>query len=937
MAPAIPCGRAGASGIGNSPAKMTEYKDIAEQTVVVVLAAGQGKRMGGNAAKVCFEIDGVPAINRLITTFRKQGFNNFLVVIGARAEQVLDTVNKEHPGLMFVYQSPQLGTGHAAKIAAQSLQRVGHTGGVLVTMGDKFIEEAAIETLVRGFVEQHADMVLLTIPKTPATESSRLGQRPSRSGTGGRVLLDDAGQAIDIIEQPDLTRQAIIDELNPCLRRGKSNKIASLEILKVVNKYISSPEKQDAAIAKLLELARTAGHITKRRLERVLRSEQLRIRHSEFDIRNSGAACTAINPSLYLFKADAFYQGVEMIDNDNAQREYYLTDIVRHLAKVVDTQGTARFRTRTVPIDNPEWIQGFNSPDELLAIQDYVRRKKPAKEKVVVASGKPLLKPSQYCAVAQWISKIDGNKPGLQRWLTTIYGQHKDLHEHKRTDLLNVLACYGKRFGFEEKVCIVRAPGRVNLMGRHVDHQGGCTNVLAIDRETIAVAGIRADNNIVAVNTEPRKFKPVRFNISELIGQFTWTDWANFVNSDWVKNMLRTTAGDWGNYIKAPVLRLQHQYKDIKIRGLNLAVTGNVPIAAGLSSSSTIVVAALQAAIALNNLELTSRQLIDLCGQGEWFVGSRGGAGDHAAIYLGQRGKITRVGYLPFRVEKSVDAPQDYQVIIADSHVKAAKSGQAQDMFNARVASYHLGLAVLKSAFGGSRLKNRLEYVRDLDPQRLGCTTSDVYRLLLQVPQFMSRKDLKKILSSEHKELMEASFASHSDPGFYKVRGVLLFGAAEVIRSRICLDYLEAGQIEQFGNLMKISHDGDRVSRPDHKGNYRPVEDYCDDRRFEELITDLASEDPDRVLKAQLHMQPGSYACSTPQIDQMVDIACSIPGVAGAQIAGAGLGGCIMILSRKDAVHAVIEALISRYYKPNRLKPAVIPCITVEGAGLAQF
>lgn len=83
-------------------------------------------------------------------------------------------------------------------------------------------------------------------------------------------------------------------------------------------------------------------------------------------------------------------------------------------------------------------------------------------------------------------------------------------------------------------------------------------------------------------------------------------------------------------------------------------------------------------------------------------------------------------------------------MIIADSHVKAAKSGQARDMFNARVASYHLGLAVLKSAFGGSRLKNRLEYVRDLDPQRLGCTTSDVYRLLLQVPQFMSRKDLKK-------------------------------------------------------------------------------------------------------------------------------------------------------------------------------------------------
>jgi hypothetical protein len=136
---------------------------------------------------------------------------------------------------------------------------------------------------------------------------------------------------------------------------------------------------------------------------------------------------------------------------------------------------------------------------------------------------------------------------------------------------------------------------------------------------------------------------------------------------------------------------------------------------------------------------------------------------------------------------------------------------------------------------------------------------------------------------------------------------------------------------------MKVSHDGDRVSTPDPKGNYCEIEDDCNDKYFDRLITDLASEDPDRVLKAQLHTQPGNYACSTPQIDQMVDIACSISGVAGAQIAGAGLGGCIMILSRKDAVHAVTEALTRRYYEPNRLKPAVIPCITVEGAGLAQF
>lgn len=914
--------------------QMPGYKHVVDKTVVVVLAAGQGKRMGtagtsrqvSRPAKVCFEIDGVPAINRLIATFKRQGFGRFLVVVGSGAEQVLDTVNKEHSAVSYVYQSPQLGTGHAAQIAASTLQDNGHKGNVLVTMGDKFIEEAAIEALLQGFVKQRANLAFLTIPRTPATE-----------GSGGRVILDEAGQAVDIIEQLDLARQAITDELKQ--KTARSKKTTGSEILKIVNKHIPSPEKQDAATAQLLDLAKRADRISRRQLDEVLPSERVVLYGGDRRRRAAASqierACTAINPSLYLFKADAFYHGVAMIDNNNAQQEYYLTDVVRHLGAVKDAKGKARFRTRTVPIDNPEWIQGFNSPDELLAIQDYVRRKKLAREKITVASGKPQLEAAQYCSVGRWINKIERDAPALHRWLRNIYGAHKDLHEQKRSDLVRVLQSYGKRFGLKEKVCIVRAPGRVNLMGRHVDHQGGFTNVLAIDREIIAVAGIRTDNSVVAVNTQPSEFKPVRFNLSELIGRLTWTDWENFINSDWVRDMLRTTAGNWGNYIKAPMLRLQHQYKDIKICGMNLAIAGNVPMAAGLSSSSTLVVATLQAAIALNNFELTSRQFIDLCGQGEWFVGSRGGAGDHAAIYLGQRGKVTRVGYLPFRVEKTVDAPRDYQVIIADSHLKAAKSTSAKDRFNARITSYKLGLALLKQRC--PRVRDRLEYVRDLDPQRLGCSTSDVYRILLNVPPFMTRKDFKKELGSEHEELMQTCFSSHSDPGRYKVRGVLLFGAAEVVRSRICMDYLEAGRVEEFGNLMTVSHDGDRVSRLETQGNYREIEDRCDDDYLNKLVADLASEDPDRVWKAQLHMQPGSYACSTRQIDQMVDVAAGVPGVAGAQIAGAGLGGCIMILSRKDAVENVGEALSRDYYEPNQLEPAVIPCITVEGAALAEF
>ena len=53
---------------------------------------------------------------------------------------------------------------------------------------------------------------------------------------------------------------------------------------------------------------------------------------------------------------------------------------------------------------------------------------------------------------------------------------------------------------------------------------------------------------------------------------------------------------------------------------------------------------------------------------------------------------------------------------------------------------------------------------------------------------------------------------------------------------------------------------------------------------------DLESGEPERVERAQLHWQPGSYRCSVPEIDHMVDLALRVEGVVGAQLAGAGLG-----------------------------------------------
>jgi bifunctional UDP-N-acetylglucosamine pyrophosphorylase/glucosamine-1-phosphate N-acetyltransferase len=341
---------------------------IPDQAVVVILAAGKGTRMGrDDKAKVCFEIDSVPAINRQIDTFKRQGFHRFLLVVGNLAQQVLAAVAQAHEGVLSVYQHPQLGTGHAARIAAQALQSMGFQGHVVVTAGDSFLEPQVIEALVNGYVRQQSDMAILVVRKQRTT-----------GGSLGRVLVDRNGQALDIIESNDLSRQAVVDSLKDKLACGAA--VTGREILALAQQHIPKASKREKALGGLLALVGDAGAVDQDALSCLVHSDRYNLqidgrRYSAEEIENLAAG---VNLSLYLFRADVFYQGVGLIDNNNAQGEYYLTDVVRILSGMRTAQGARARRVRAVSIDNPNWIQAFNSPDELAAIQEYVRRKRPA-------------------------------------------------------------------------------------------------------------------------------------------------------------------------------------------------------------------------------------------------------------------------------------------------------------------------------------------------------------------------------------------------------------------------------------------------------------------------------------------------------------------------------------------------------------------------------
>ena len=222
----------------------------------------------------------------------------------------------------------------------------------------------------------------------------------------------------------------------------------------------------------------------------------------------------------------------------------------------------------------------------------------------------------------------------------------------------------------EERILLVRSPGRVNLMGRHVDHQGGHCNLMTIGYETLMVVHPRNDDRMRIYNLDGMRFPERQFSIGELIADLPWEDWLSLINSEQVSNMVLNADGDWSQYVKAAVLRLQKKFSSVRLRGVDMVVHGDIPIAAGLSSSSALVVATAEAMVSVNQLDTFPSQFVDLCGEGEWFVGTRGGSADHAAIKLGQRGKVVKVTFFPFAVQDIVSFPEEYVLVVCDSGVK---------------------------------------------------------------------------------------------------------------------------------------------------------------------------------------------------------------------------------------------------------------------------
>jgi galactokinase len=306
-------------------------------------------------------------------------------------------------------------------------------------------------------------------------------------------------------------------------------------------------------------------------------------------------------------------------------------------------------------------------------------------------------------------------------------------------------AAFRTYFGSQDPSLVVTVPGRVNLIGDHIDYAGLSVLPMAIQRHVHAVARPRTDRTVRLANVDPA-FGPRAFEISP--------------------GLLPGPRGDWGNYVQAAIVHLERQHGPLS--GFDALIDSTLPVATGLSSSSAMVIVGALSALAASGVELPPLELAHELAEAERYVGTRGGGMDQAICLGARAGCASRVDFDPLALTP-VAVPLRWRFVIASSLVRAEKAGAARAAYNARRRDVEQAVSAVARALGEAEV--------------------------------VTPRQLAHGYSTE--ELIEASAQVLSDVPQRRLRHVL----TEATRVHRAVQALESEDASLFGSLMYRSHD----------------------------------------------------------------------------------------------------------------------------------
>jgi N-acetylgalactosamine kinase len=399
-----------------------------------------------------------------------------------------------------------------------------------------------------------------------------------------------------------------------------------------------------------------------------------------------------------------------------------------------------------------------------------------------------------------------------------------------------------------------RAPGRVNLIGEHTDYNG--LPVLPMTTQhCIRISFAPREDNLVRLRNIDPAFPLVEFK------------------NKWP--LPASPTGSWENYCKAAIDALNQHFRISTYQGMDLLVSGSIPMSAGLSSSSALVVASALAYLHVIgrklDVDITRVELANVLAEGEQFVGTRGGGMDQAIILLGRPDHACKIDFFPLRIE-TVPLLPDHTFVVCNSLIKAEKTGEALHLYNAGPKLCRLITALVEKyaqrEFGE---EVKIERIGDLWYGHLCLTDGEVNDLMNQVfcSEYTSLQQASLDLGLTQEQIRRRYIDDLPEPARgFRLKARVRHQMTEYLRVEKARDALLAGDAAALGNLMNESHES------------------C----------------------------AKDYEVSCPELDMLVQIARE-SGAIGARLTGAGFGGCTVSLVPSAKVDRFVLQVRQRYYE----------------------
>lgn len=430
--------------------------------------------------------------------------------------------------------------------------------------------------------------------------------------------------------------------------------------------------------------------------------------------------------------------------------------------------------------------------------------------------------------------------------------------------LQKLAAAFRKQFNAEPEL-YTRAPGRVNLIGEHIDYEGYGVLPMALRLDTV-VAIRRGGDKLVVANLEADKFPVVEYGVDPDQA----VDTANHV---WANYFLAAYKGVY-DHLKAKGAELPAPV------GLQVMVHGVVPLGGGLSSSAAIVCSSALAVLGVNGVTLTKGEVADFTCKAERYVGVTSGGMDQAISVMGQPNVAKLVEFNPVRAE-DVHLPTPATFVIANTLAVSKKQETADKKYNLRVVECRLAAALIARKLGSApEAAAAVRTLKEVEPAIAAKFGAGLEGKLAAVKNLLEDSHyLQERVESELGVPLDEVFKGEASP--LRVLGVVKDEGFK-LRDRALHVYSEADRVYAF---RAAAEDGG----PDSM------------ERLGALM------DASHASCSKL------YECSCPELDTLVAIAKSA-GALGSRLTGAGWGGCTVSLVRREQVVPFMQQLRAEYF-----------------------